>query len=800
MKHLSFGRVWYTYLLLVALGIGAASPAFAQKGVAKWLNEVRSNRFFPQEELFSGGSPHRRNQQVLEQGTALQLNRGAINRLLNSPHPALTLTIPVAGGPAIQLELARVEVTTSDFTVGTRGNTPQENMDVDRGVHYRGIIKGNANSLAAISVFRNEVSGIISDETGNWVIGRMDDGSEDHILYQEKDLKVPHNFTCFAEDKSPVNDKGGRVGATSGIACKTVTVYFEADYKLYLDKGSSVTNVSNYVNGFFNQVATLYQNENIDIQISQLYIWTSTDPYASTTSTSTALTAFRNRIGSNFTGNLAHLLTTRSLGGGIAYLDVLCAKSYAHGVSMIYNSFSTYPTYSWTVEVVTHELGHNIGSNHTQWCGWVRTDGTKGALDNCYTTEAVNGVSCPPGPAPTNGGTIMSYCHLTSTGINFQNGFGPVPGNLIRSRVQNASCIVSGGNTAAPTGLVTADITQNSATLSWNPVQGAVNYSVEYKLSSASTWTSAGTTTSTSRTLSGLTAGQSYNWRVKSDCSGFSTAVTFTTQGAVPCAAPGSLVASDLTHTSATLSWGAVAEATSYTVQYRMGSAASWIVLPSVTGTSYALTGLLATTTYDWQVKANCSDLSVISSFTTTAPPAACQPPTNLVATSAGSGAVNLNWDAVSSAQVYTVQYKLSNEKSWTTTITVQTNSIKLSGLNSRKTYNWRVKADCSGYSAPESFSPSSLPAGTLSLFSTDEFMIYPNPAQDYIQLRIANAEEAGGNATYRILDLKGNVKQVIGIKGFDQKADLSSLPTGVYLIQMTGRSGKVTSKLFIKE
>ncbi|MEM6698805.1 MAG: GEVED domain-containing protein [Bacteroidota bacterium] len=35
----------------------------------------------------------------------------------------------------------------------------------------------------------------------------------------------------------------------------------------------------------------------------------------------------------------------------------------------------------------------------------------------------------------------MSYCHLTSYGIDFNKGFGPKPGDLIRSKVNGASCL-----------------------------------------------------------------------------------------------------------------------------------------------------------------------------------------------------------------------------------------------------------------------------------------------------------------------------------------------------------------------
>lgn len=35
----------------------------------------------------------------------------------------------------------------------------------------------------------------------------------------------------------------------------------------------------------------------------------------------------------------------------------------------------------------------------------------------------------------------MSYCHLLSVGVNFTQGFGPIPGDLIRNKVYNAACL-----------------------------------------------------------------------------------------------------------------------------------------------------------------------------------------------------------------------------------------------------------------------------------------------------------------------------------------------------------------------
>ena len=114
------------------------------------------------------------------------------------------------------------------------------------------------------------------------------------------------------------------------------------------------------------------------------------------------------------------------------------------------------PVYSTDVNFVAHEIGHNLGSPHTHDCAW---NSNNTPIDDCGYNHS-NGTDGCNGPTPA-AGTIMSYCHLINgIGIDFSLGFGQQPGNLIRSRVNNANCLVTCVEPPAPTcndGIANAD-------------------------------------------------------------------------------------------------------------------------------------------------------------------------------------------------------------------------------------------------------------------------------------------------------------------------------------------------------
>ena len=91
--------------------------------------------------------------------------------------------------------------------------------------------------------------------------------------------------------------------------------------------------------------------------------------------------------------------------------------------------------------------------------------------------------------------------------------------------------------------------------------------------------------------------------------------------GGTTCGNPTGLATSNITSSTASISWTAVSGAAGYNVQFRIVGSSTWIT-GTVTAASASLSGLTAASNYEWQVQANCNGtLSgfVASSFTTSA-------------------------------------------------------------------------------------------------------------------------------------------------------------------------------------
>ena len=321
-----------------------------------------------------------------------------------------------------------------------RTNDGQQ-VEVQPGIHYRQVEKGEV--LAGLSVFPGHVAGVMATQAGNFSLAQLTDHPGEYIFFSENNLthppgpvechtEMPAGFTMPKPQEYALLEE---IGEKFDPDDKVVRVYLECDLEMYQMTGETVQGVYDYVTTIMNHVALVYEVEDVIVQASEIFVWTEEDPWEG--STQIALNNFGSHwreANNNFNGDIAHLLKGFS-GGGRAVLDVLCRPSDSSkaGLSGVSNyNVSNFPNYIAPIYVVAHEIGHNLGSPHTQYCAWGPNNDE--AIDNCASPEGGN---CSPGPPPVNGGTIMSYCN----GFNLLNAFGPEPGDLIRLKVAQADCL-----------------------------------------------------------------------------------------------------------------------------------------------------------------------------------------------------------------------------------------------------------------------------------------------------------------------------------------------------------------------
>lgn len=410
---------------------------------------------------------------VVSNATFARLDKDVPALIARTAPEAIELTIPYKGS-AITMQLYRVEILAKGFHADTN---KQKGFNYNPGAYYRGIIKGDEKSLVSFSFFNDGMSGIVSSENlNNLVIGHLpqERDSRSYIIYSDAELNILHDFKCGTADLPALGQDTHKNTATAATAQTNncATVYFEIDYDIYLQNGSSQQATGNWLTAIFNNVQTLYDNDGLSVSLKSFSVWIEPDPYTGSEAfdyLSEFFSAYNNQ---DFDGDVGQLIGIDPGGlGGLAIIEGLCTNN--QNVSYVDINDLNYlplPSYSWSVQAITHELGHQFGSQHTHACAW---NGNNTPIDGCgILGGAAPEGTCDIGPIPQEGGTIMSYCHLVWVGVNFANGFGPQPTERIQNYMNASSCISTSCAAQAChsyiTGLAATSIAEGTGGVSWD--------------------------------------------------------------------------------------------------------------------------------------------------------------------------------------------------------------------------------------------------------------------------------------------------------------------------------------------
>ncbi|MCQ2259905.1 MAG: fibronectin type III domain-containing protein [Bacteroidales bacterium] len=255
----------------------------------------------------------------------------------------------------------------------------------------------------------------------------------------------------------------------------------------------------------------------------------------------------------------------------------------------------------------------------------------------------------------------------------------------------------------APQSLTVTDVTNATATFAWT----ARGYETAWDIH---VWFAGGldttyTVTTNPATVSGFTAGVTYNAAIRALCGTahniegeYGDTITFTTQ---VCPNVTGLSFSNVTPNSVTLSWTADPMAESWVIEYGYsGFSQGRGTTATSANSSYVINGLEEDTPYDFYVRAVCgtdwtSEGWASTSATTAEGGVTCDAPTNVTAVVAGNAAT-INWNAGEGNISFEIEYGVHGFSHGAgTTTTATTAPATIANLAYETNYDVYVRAVC---------------------------------------------------------------------------------------------------------
>jgi len=413
----------------------------------------------------------------------------------------------LGAGKVADLSLVRFDVFAEDarvVTTGDAGDVEGARPDVQL---FRGRVLDDGASHVFLALSPHGSSGLIRAHGTTYVISSGRGGTMPTVVYDLAspagrgiNLVIPPCAGAVVPEGQMARGAQGEVGVggayqARAYSCRRYRIAIDCDQEFTADLfGGNSASAQAYATMLLAASSEVYSRDtNVTFELAYLRTWTTTDPYTAT-NTGEQLPQFRSYWAGNMTAvnrSLAHLFSGRSLGGGIAYLEAACGV-WGYGVSAELEGFFPYPLQdrspqNWDMLVVSHELGHNLGTGHTH-----ELSSYNPIIDGCG--------SNPQDCSQSTLGTIMSYCHTCPGGMtNINLTFPPRVAAAIRGFlddvVSTCGTLVGTTITQHPASIATAAgqnvqmsiVTAGPPPLAYQWKKGTVNVENDARISGATT-------------------------------------------------------------------------------------------------------------------------------------------------------------------------------------------------------------------------------------------------------------------------------------------------------------------------
>ena len=360
-----------------------------------------------------------------------ELNADMLRSIMDNDIQFLDCSIPFFNSTTLHINLELEGNNTIQLKRHTENGVVNENY-APRIKTYK--IKNQQNHIEGVFIFSKEgVKSVFTMNDITYQIDMFNQTNNDDNIYFVLDINnslLDFNFLCghdfIDENHNYLDYSNYRSGDTFGC----IDIAIEIDYYTF----QTFNNYQDAIDWALEMlvVAQVIYLEELELNLvsSSAQIWETEDPYLEfINDPQSMLIAIRENWTNNedFTDidrHLVHLFSKRNNTGtgGIAFLNGVGSNWNGYGFSSNLVDVDEYvdlpvPYFFWNIYCLVHELGHNFGAKHTQWCGW-----PGGPIDNCSNIEELIPGECEDyinNPTPQIG-TIMSYCHTWP----FQSGGG----------------------------------------------------------------------------------------------------------------------------------------------------------------------------------------------------------------------------------------------------------------------------------------------------------------------------------------------------------------------------------------